>query len=576
MNKRWSIQTPISQEVRDQFPELDPVVLQLLFNRGVTTKEAMDLFLSPDWDRDTHDPFVFSNMNEAVARVFQALEKGEVITVHGDYDADGVCGSAVLLTTLRDIARKTGADESTLTNFIPDREKDGYGMSVKTIDRFHEEKKTRLVITVDCGISNKDAIDRGKELGIDTIVCDHHAMPKELPTQAILIHPQVPGEPYPNKHLCGTAVAYKLASALIIEARKRGVDFPKGYEKWLLDLVGIATVTDVMPLLEENRVLETYGLLVLNKTRRVGLQKLIDIAGGKLGQLDTMSIGFMIGPRINAAGRMTHAQEALDLMIEEDELKATQLAMQLQETNALRQKASNKMYEEAKRLVGDVTDQRLIIIHKEGWAPGLVGLVAGKILSDYGLPVFVVGKEGEKFVGSGRSPDGFDVTQALHAAGEHLDKFGGHPQACGFSTTGEDRFAKAVEVMQAYAKEHVSDDMLIPTLTLDVELELNQIDWSLLEGLNQLEPYGRANDRPMFCSKDVEVASFAQIGKTGAHLRLSVRSKDGTLHKCIAFRKGHLIDKLSLGQTVNIAYELSINEWNGNRDIQLRIEDIQL
>ena len=160
MNKRWSIQTPISQEVRDQFPELDPVVLQLLFNRGVTTKEAMDLFLSPDWDRDTHDPFVFSNMNEAVARVFQALEKGEVITVHGDYDADGVCGSAVLLTTLRDIARKTGADESTLTNFIPDREKDGYGMSVKTIDRFHEEKKTRLVITVDCGISNKDAIDR--------------------------------------------------------------------------------------------------------------------------------------------------------------------------------------------------------------------------------------------------------------------------------------------------------------------------------------------------------------------------------------------------------------------------------
>ena len=333
MKKRWTVAESVSEEFKMQFPELDPVVLQLLFNRGVKTQEAIDVFLGPDWSRDTYGPELFSQMRVAVARVFDGLARGEVVTVHGDYDADGVCGSTVLITTLRDLCRAFGYDESLVTWHIPHREKEGYGVAPETIEKLHQEKNTKLLITVDCGISNKPAIDRGKELGIDTIVCDHHAMPKELPEGAILIHPQVPGETYPNKVLCGTGVAFKLSSGLIQESRIRGAAFLDGHEKWLLDLVAIATVTDVMPLTGENRVLEKYGLLVLNKTRRVGLIKLIEISGGALGALDTFSIGFQIGPRINAAGRMNHAVDALELLIEEDELRATELAMRLNETN---------------------------------------------------------------------------------------------------------------------------------------------------------------------------------------------------------------------------------------------------
>src|SRR3989339_234637 len=279
MEKRWDIAEPVTDSFRKQFAEMHPGLLQLIWNRGLRTQEEVDLFLSPDWSRDVHAPALFSQMSAAVARTFQALERGEVITVHGDYDADGVCGSAVIMVTLRDLCRAFGFDESKITSFIPDREKDGYGMSVATMEHLHAHERTGLVMTVDCGISNKPAIERGRELGIDTIVCDHHVMPFALPESAILIHPLVPGETYPNKSLCGTGLAFKLACGLLEEARRRGAALPEGHEKWLLDLVAIATVTDVMPLLGENRLLETFGLLVLNKTRRVGLRKLIEIAG---------------------------------------------------------------------------------------------------------------------------------------------------------------------------------------------------------------------------------------------------------------------------------------------------------
>ncbi|MDG1949745.1 MAG: DHH family phosphoesterase [bacterium] len=408
MSKRWVIPETVSEEVKAKFPEYSGVLLQLLWNRGLRTQEEMDVYLGPDWSRDTYDPFLFNNMPEAVKRVFDALDAGQVITVHGDYDADGTCGTAVLVSTLRDLCRKFGYDEALVTYYIPHREKEGYGVSVSSMDLFHKEWHTGLVITVDCGISNKEAIDHAKTLGIDTIVCDHHAMPKELPEQAILIHPLVPGEAFPNKNLCGTAVAFKLASGLIIEARKRGADLPEGYEKWLLDLVAIATVTDVMQLTGENRVLEKYGLMVLNKTRRIGLQKLLEVSGAKLGELDTVSIGFVIGPRINAAGRMEHAHEALKLLIAEDELEATTQAMRLHDINKERQRVSRKAYLEAKQQVGEVADQKILIAANPDWRAGVVGLIAGRLSNDYSLPVFVVHQHEDKFMGSGRSVEGFD------------------------------------------------------------------------------------------------------------------------------------------------------------------------
>lgn len=576
MSKRWLVADQISSEIETQFPEFNRAVLQLLWNRGIHTKEEMDVYLSSDWERDTYEPSLFRQMEEAVQRTFHALENGEVITVHGDYDADGTCGTALLVTTLRDICRALNFSEEHITTYIPHREKEGYGLSVKTAEHLVEHDKTKLIVTVDCGISNKEAIDRAKELGTDTIVCDHHTMPPELPEEAILIHPLVPGETFPNKHLCGTGVAFKFASALIREAQKRGAEFPQGYEKWLLDFVAIATVTDVMPLTGENRVLEKFGLLVLNKTRRVGIQYLLKVAGASLGDLDTVSIGFQIGPRINAAGRMTHANEALELLIEENDEKAQMQAQRLQEINTERQKASQKMYQEAKQHLEDHPQDDLIVVYQEGWGAGLVGLVAGKLVSDYHLPVFVVSKEEEKYVGSGRSIEGFDVTKTLHFAKEYLDKFGGHPQACGFSVEGTEKFEEAVKKMKEYAQEHLKPEDMEPVLHVDAEILLSEVTWDLHKLLQDFQPFGNSNPKPVFASRSVSVVSFDSVGKDGSHLRLKVQAITGKVIGAIGFGFGHFVEKLSIGSHIDVAYEIDVNEWNGNRQLQIRIVDLSL
>lgn len=571
--KQWKVAEPISKELTQQFPEFHPVVLQILWNRGLRTQEEMDVYMAPDWSRDTFSHTLFSQMDRAVARVFLTLEQGQVITVHGDYDADGVCGSAVLISTLRDVCRLLGFDEQKITSYIPHREKEGYGMSVQTVEGLAEQVHPGLLITVDCGISNKPAIDRGKELGMDTIVCDHHTMPEELPDQAILIHPLVPGETYPNKKLCGTGVAFKLACGLIDEARRRGADVADGYEKWLLDLVAIATVTDVMQLQGENRVLEHYGLFVLNKTRRVGLKALIEIAGGQLGALDVTSIGFIIGPRLNAAGRMAHAREALDLLLCEEEREAVKLAMRLQEINVERQKASQAMYLEAKKQVNP--NDKLIVVVGEGWPAGLVGLVAGKLVNDFSRPVYAVGKEGEHYVGSGRSIAGFDVTGALRKASEHLDKFGGHPEACGFSTTGSDRFSAAVACFHAFADETISEEQSLPILSIDTCLAFEDVTWDLSTQIDQCKPFGQGNTSPVFCSERVRIANMRAVGAQGQHLKLTVRSEAGTQLPAIGFNLGSHLERLSLGQEIQIAYEVDVNEWNGNKELQLRLIDVK-
>lgn len=586
MEKRWVIADPTADDARLEFSDLHPVVLQLLWNRGVRLREQMDVFLSPDWNRDIHSPALFRNMPEAVARVFSALENGEMIAVHGDYDADGVCGSAVLLCTLRDICRSFGFDEARAISFIPDREKDGYGMSVHTAEHLRANDGVGLVITVDCGISNKPAIDRAKELGMDTIVCDHHAMPAELPMSAILIHPQVPGETYPNTSLCGTGVAFKLACGLIEEARRRQLDLPAvadrspipvGYEKWLLDLVAIATVTDVMPLTGENRTLETFGLVVLNKTRRPGLRALVDVAGGKFGELDTFSIGFQIGPRLNAAGRMNHASAALNVLLEEDEMRAVVLAGELNDANVARQKASEAMYQEALSQVGEIGDRKLIVAVGNGWSAGLVGLVAGKLVNLYGRPTYVVGKSEEgKFVGSGRSVEGFDVTECLKSAANHLDKFGGHPQACGFSVTGPKKFMEAVVAMNAYAETTLAGRDLAPTLRIDAEIDIGSVTWELVGALQKLAPCGEGNPKPVFSATGLFVSQIATMGADGKHLRLTARSKNGTMAKMVGFGFGEWAAKLKVGDEFSSAFEIGVNAWNGNREIQMRIVDIKL
>lgn len=573
MQKQWAVAQPITAEDRARFPELHPVVLQILWNRGLRAQEEMDVFLGPDWHRDSYPASAFLQMDTAVSRVFQALEKGEMITVHGDYDADGVSGATVLMSTLRDISRQLPNEPMSQLHssvFLPHREKDGYGMSIKTIEHLHAHEKTKLIITVDCGISNGPAIARAKELGMDTIVCDHHQMPEVLPVDAILLHPLVPGETYPNKKLCGTGVAFKLACGLITEARKRGATLSEGHEKWLLDLVAIATVTDVMPLLGENRTLEKFGLKVLNKTKRLGLKELIKNAGLEDKVLDTWSIGFQIGPRINAAGRMNHANAAYNLLMCEDPEQAEQLAIALNQSNIDRQQASDQSYKEAKALIGPAEDRK-ILFAVGSWSVGLAGLVAGKVMNDYGLPVFVISEQEDgHYAGSGRSLHGFDVTTAMKECAEFLTKFGGHPQACGMSCVGEENLQGFQTKMSALATEYFATHDATPILPIDAELLPSAVDWTLIDAIDLLEPYGEGHGRPLFVVHELTVSSVGTVGSEAQHLRLTAGGK-----KFIGFRFGEWMSKLKPGDKLDVAYEVGINEWNGRKEIQLRIVDLK-
>lgn len=570
MSKRWVVADPLPDEARGQYPELHPIIAQILWNRGLRSQAEVDLFLSPDWSRDVLSPFDFKQMPQAIDRIFAALEKRENITVHGDYDADGVCGSTVLMSTLREIIRQLPSTVHASTSvFLPHREKDGYGLSVKTVEHLHEHEGTKLIITVDCGISNNEAIARAKELGIDVIVCDHHQMPLQLPSEAILLHPLVPGETFANKKLCGTGVAFKLACALITQARTRyGVKLES--EKWLLDLVAIATVTDVMPLVGENRLLEQFGLLVLNKTKRPGLQALLSVAGLEGKPLDTWSIGFQIGPRINAAGRMNHANAAFNLLMCEDPAEAEQLALGLNQSNAERQQASDEVYRQAKAQIGEV-GTRKILFAIGPWSVGLAGLVAGKLMNDYGLPVFVICEQGDgRFAGSGRSMHGFDVAEAMKQAAEHLERFGGHPQACGMSCQSRERLDSFIGQMSVLAESYFAGRDITPALSIDAELALPTINWWLIEALAALEPFGEGNPRPVFATRELVVSAVDAVGVEAKHLRLTANGK-----KFIGFRFGDWLSKIKVGDKIDLAYEAGVNEWNGNREIQLRIIDIK-
>lgn len=575
MPKRWKVAEPMPTEHKDRFPEINPVTLQLLWNRGITTQEEIDIFLGPDYSRDILDPFLFNNMKAAVERLFVAIENDEVISVHGDYDADGVCGSSVLFVTIKEIGELMGKDMSSLNVYIPHREKEGYGLFEATVDHLHKNHSAKLIVTVDCGISNLEPIAHAKELGIDTIVCDHHDVPETQP-EAIIIHPKLPNETYPNKDLAGAGVAFKFATALITEARNRGLDLPEGHEKWLLDLVAIATVTDIMKLTGENRVLEMFGLLVLNKTRRPGLEKLIEIAGLKLGNLQTWNIGWQIGPRINAAGRINHASDAFELLVTESEQRAAELANKLNEENKERQKISEAIYWQAVDQVGPVEDQKILFAVGEDWPPGIVGLVAGKLSNEHYRPAFVISKQPDKFVGSGRSIPEFNVVEAMNAAAEHLDRFGGHPQACGLSIVGQENLDQAIEIMTKHAEQVLEGVELTPSISIEAELTTEHINWKLVEDLEKFRPFGTGNEQPVFVTKQMQVVAAEQMGADGKHMRLTVNpQKGGKMLKLVGFRLGYWVEELNLGDLVDIVYDIGINEWNGNREIQLKIIDIR-
>jgi len=431
MKKKWIIENPVSQETLDSNKDLHPIVVQLLCNRGVCDAKSIATFLHPDYAKDTHDPFFFLFIQKVVERIYTAIENNEKIIVHGDYDADGVCSSAIMVSVIQ----KLGGDVDV---YIPHREKEGYGVNKNTIDHLIINHKVQLIITVDCGTANIEPIEYAQEKGVDVIITDHHHVSEITPKSFALINPQNSHDTYPFGSLCGAGVAFKVAQALYItERKKENPKLEEGYDKWLLDLVAVATISDMMELTDENRALVKYGLVVLKKTKRKGLQQLMEKAGiWEYGERDItpIDVGFVIGPRLNAAGRMDHANSAYVLLMEDDEVRVGELVEEIETTNRDRKEATTKMVAQAYDLIGDQKDDSYVIfVYSHGWPVGLVGLVAGKILQETGKPVVVATQLEDRIAGSGRSVPQFNMAEFLEEYKDQFTTAGGHAMACGFS-----------------------------------------------------------------------------------------------------------------------------------------------
>lgn len=571
---KWKIAEQISDDFKNKFPEIDPVILQLLWNRGIKTQEQIDEFLYPDYSQDIHDPFIFLDMEKAVERVFRAVEKKEKITVHGDYDADGVCSALVMVSTLSAM----GADVQV---YIPHRELEGYGLNMQTVNELGKNG-VNLIITTDCGISNRAEIKRAAELGIDVIVTDHHAEPLESPDAAFaIIDPHLAREKYPFRNLSGAGVAFKLVQAILRSPRFTAGGFKidsEAFEKWLLDLVAIATITDIMPLLGENRTLVKYGLLVLNKTQRLGLEKLIESLGlNKSKDLDARNVAFQIGPRLNAAGRIDHANQAYELLKTDDEKEVQNLVDALNKTNEGRQSLSEKVTAEAKAQVGEeIGGEKVLFALGDGWPVGIVGLVAGKIADKFFRPTFVMTEKEGVIMGSGRSIPEFDIMEGLRGAKELLSHYGGHAGACGFTLKNKKDLKKFEKILKKVAKKKLDRLDLTPTMEIDAEVRLEKIDWELFELLEKFAPFGRANERPRYLGREFTVESFESVGTNGNHLRINLSQGASSRKKFIGFCFGDWCQKLKMGDKVDVVFEIDVNEWNGNRELQMKIIDLKI
>ena len=604
MQKRWLLNKKYPKKFEQKFPEYDPIMLQLLWDRKLRDQTQIDEFFNPDYESNLHNPFLMKDMQKAITRIFAALEDGEKILVYGDYDVDGVTSSAVLTATLCEIKRVvTGISakkaEEFLDIYIPDREKEGYGITEKAILEI-AKRKPDLIITVDCGVSNVESIDAINKLGIEVIVTDHHHVPEVRPEALAIINPKQPDCKYPFKLLAGVGVAFKLAQGLLLHLQKNYPEkFEKlksGFEKWLLDYVALGTVADCVDLLGENRTLTKYGLVVLNKTQRVGIRKLLGVAGLDTSKsesrvkgqiLDAGHIAFNLAPRLNAAGRMDHANAAYKLLMSEDKNEAQELAEKLEKSNQSRQKLTEKMMVEIRaRLDKKKTLPKIVIEKGADWKVGLVGLVAGKLTEEYCRPFLILHEDEDGICGgSGRSIPAFNLIEAIEKCKDLLTQFGGHSQAAGLKLK-KHSLKKFEKKMNEIAEEILTDEDLVPSIEIDAEIATEKIDWNLLDSLEKFGPFGFANRKPTFLVKNLEVEEIKAVGSGKDHLKAcftAVSDEETKYFPAIGFRLGHMLERmpgretgLRWGDKVDVVFQLEVNEWNGNRELQLNVVDMKL
>ena len=561
--KRWTYleaDETLVNELQSQL-KIHPVLCKLLVLRNITTFEEAKDFFRPSLEK-LHDPFLMQDMDKAILRIETALEKKEKILIYGDYDVDGTTAVSLVYSFFN-------AFYENVTYYIPDRYTEGYGISFQGID-FAADNDVSLIIALDCGIKSNDKVDYAKARNIDFIICDHHLPGETLPDASAVLDPKRHDCNYPYKELSGCGIGFKLIQAY---TQKNNLDQQKIFDQ--LDLVAVSIASDLVPITGENRILAKFGCDKINNNPRAGIKALMSEL--KLSRnLDVTDLVFIIGPRINAAGRIAHGSEAVTLLIEEDYDRAIEKTKKVQENNTNRKTLDKDITEEAFSMIDNddiLINKKSTVLYQEHWHKGVIGIVASRLIEKYHRPTIILASSNGKAVGSGRSVPGFDLHDAIDACSEHLVQFGGHKYAAGL-TIELNKIDEFSAQFNKIVSERITDEQLIPQIEIDAVIELSDINERFFNILEQMQPFGPGNMRPNFVTKEVYDTGFSKI-LNGNHLKLNIL-KDGQDPKNgVGFGMGNFMKIMEQKETFDICYQLYANEWNNQIKIEFKLKDLR-
>ena len=558
MNKKWQIYQVENKKVEElqKKHNINKLLATILANRGIIEENQIEKFLKPKRS-DFYNPYEMPDMEIAVKRIVEAIEKKEKTIIYGDYDVDGITS----VTVLKSFLEERGLE---VAEYIPNRLEEGYGLNQKAVEGIAKQGY-KLMITVDCGISAIEEIKYANELGIETIITDHHEPGNELPEAIAVVDAKRKDNKYPFRNLAGVGVVFKLIQAIGIELE---LD-EKEYLKYL-DIVCIGTISDIVPLVDENRVIVKLGLKLVEQTRNLGLKAILQVSG--YNKIDSSTISFGVAPRINACGRMGHQEEALKLFLSKEINEVNELTQKLNEYNRLRQETERNIYTDAVEQIekNGLAKNDTIVVMGKNWHHGVIGIVSSKITELYFKPSILLCEEDECGKGSGRSIPGFDLYEALSQCNEQIDRFGGHSMAVGISVK-KDKFEEFKQKLEQIAREkHIEE--IVPILKIDAQISLDEISKDMVESLKELEPFGEDNKTPLFVFKNLKIDSIRALSE-GKHLKLTIKDNKNIVN-AIGFNLGELSNEYKIGDKVDVVGNLEINSFNGVDNIQINIKDI--
>ena len=559
MNKKWQIYQANEEQVEEISKKynINKLLATILSNRDITEKEQIEKFLNPKRN-DFYNPYKMLDMEIAVKRIIKAIENKEKVIIYGDYDVDGITS----VTVLKSFLEERGIN---VAEYIPNRLEEGYGLNKKAVKEISEQKYT-LMITVDCGISAIEEVEYANSLGIETIITDHHEPGNELPKALAVIDAKRKDNTYPFRNLAGVGVVFKLIQALSIEL---GLE-EKEYLKYL-DIVCIGTISDIVPLVDENRVIVKLGLKLVEQTKNLGLKAILESTG--YSKIDSTTISFGVAPRINACGRMGHQEEALKLFLSKNSNEVAELTQKLNEYNRVRQETEKNIYNEAIEQIEqiDLDKQNTIILMGKNWHHGVIGIVSSKITEMYFKPSILLSFEGDDLgKGSGRSIPGFDLHDALMKCEDCIEKFGGHSMAIGI-TVKRENLEKLKQELENIAIEEKIDE-IVPIIKIDAKIDLSEVNKEVVESLKELEPFGEGNKMPIFAFKNLKIDSIRALSE-GKHLKLTLKDNN-TIVNAIGFNMGELAQDYRIGDKIDVVGTLEINSFNGTDSIQINMKDL--